>query len=306
MQQDDPVADAALDWFLRQRDGTHDPQALHDWLQRDPSHLAAFDTVSALWQAPAFSAAVARLPANLAPAPRRRRWRPAAAVLLLAGLAAWQAPDLALVLRADQRTAAGEMRRMALPDGSTMLLNSASAVELDFTEGRRQVALLAGEAFFDVRPDPAHPFRVTGGHGSAEVKGTAFAMRRDPGRDAVVLERGRLEVRCDCSAPPVTLLPGQATQVSDLGPEPATAVDASAALAWRDGRAVFQGVTLGAVVDDLSRHWPGRIVVLHRGLRTVPVSGSYRLDDIPGALASLAAASGAHLTRLPGGLLVLR
>ncbi|HFL6970586.1 TPA: FecR family protein, partial [Pseudomonas aeruginosa] len=74
------------------------------------------------------------------------------------GLATWQAEPLRDWL-ADQRTGVGEQRRLTLPDGSLLTLNTDSAVDLAFDASQRLVRLLRGEIFVDSRADP-RPFRV--------------------------------------------------------------------------------------------------------------------------------------------------
>lgn len=309
----DPVTDAALEWLLRLRNNSdaNTSAQFEAWLRQDPRHAVEFRALQALWEGPEFRGAVRSLPANLPAelAPRSRHWRRAAAVALVVvlGAAALHTGDFLLELRADARTDIGEMRDATLPDGSLMTLNSDSAVALDFDGGRRAVTLLRGEAYFDVTHDPAHPFHVKGGFGGAEVKGTAFSFRREADRDEIVLQRGRLEVGCDCADPArLTLLPEQAATISRLGAGPAIATDSAGRLAWRAGRAVFRETDVATLVAELDRYWPGHIVLARAGLRDMRISGSFRLDDIPGAMASVAAATGAGTISLPGGILILR
>lgn len=309
----DPVTDAALEWLLRLRNDSdaNTSAQFEAWLRQDPRHAVEFRALQTLWEGPEFRGAVRSLPANLPAelAPRSRHWRRAAAVALVVvlGAAALHTGDFLLELRADARTDIGEMREVTLPDGSLMTLNSDSAVALDFDGGRRAVTLLRGEAYFDVTHDPAHPFHVKGGFGGAEVKGTAFSFRREADRDEIVLQRGRLEVGCDCADPArLTLLPEQAATISRLGTGPAVATDSAGRLAWRAGRAVFRETDVATLVAELDRYWPGHIILSRAGLRDMRISGSFRLDDIPGALASVAAATGAGTISLPGGILILR
>jgi len=53
-------------------------------------------------------------------------------------------------------TALGEHREVALEDGTRLHLNTQSSVRWHFTRGERTVALLAGEALFDIGKIPAH------------------------------------------------------------------------------------------------------------------------------------------------------
>ncbi len=324
----DPVADAALDWFVRLQDSPHDARLqarLREWLESDARHAAAFTKLQALWVLPELEVASASLATRLdagrdvPAAPARRAARPgrswrgrltalAAAVLIAIGIGCY--PELMLRWNADHLTATGEQGEFGLPDGSRLMLNTASAVALDFKDGRRSVTLLRGEAFFDVVHDPAHPFRVAAAFGDVEVRGTAFSVRTGTG-DTVILERGRVEVTERASevrgaSRAASLSPGQMVEVSRSGLSPVVGVDAESALAWRTGWIVFQEKPLADVLADLGRYYSGRIVTVGEKAGRVRVSGNYRLSDPEGAIRSLAEAAGATVTRLPGGIIILR
>lgn len=318
---EDPAVDAALDWFGRLREAEEDPAVLAEfrrWLDQDPRHESEFRDLEAIWGSTAFLRAVKSLPPSHsddpAPAFRRstHRWSPrvaAAAVAAVAVLAicAWQSPKLMLRWRADYMTVAGDRSTVMLPDGSTMILNTDTGVDVDFQDGRRDIVLLQGEAWFDVQHDPAHPFRVSGGFGQAVVKSTTFAVRRRPDRDEIVLETGRVDVSCLCdSAEQIRLQPGEAVTVTDAGPLAALPANPDRLLAWREGRIVFEDVRLGDVADELARYYGGSILVVSDRIGDLVVTGHYRLDNIEGAIRTLADAAGVKITRLPGGLIILR
>lgn len=60
---------------------------------------------------------------------------------------------------ADYRTAAGERRDVRLPDASRVLLNTASAVDVDFGSGARRLVLHEGEILVETALDVAQPPR---------------------------------------------------------------------------------------------------------------------------------------------------
>ncbi|NWO96327.1 FecR domain-containing protein, partial [Escherichia coli] len=72
-----------------------------------------------------------------------------------------------------------------------MVLNTATQVELDFDREARRVALLNGEAQFDVVKDPARPFIVTAGDVTVRAVGTRFSVwRLGEDRTRVVVAEG--------------------------------------------------------------------------------------------------------------------
>ena len=228
----------------------------------------------------------------------------AALLLLIGGL---QLPGLLTRLGADYATAVAERRTVELPDGSRMTLDGASAAAIDFAEGHRTVRLLEGEAFFDVVSDAARPFRAVGRFGAVEVTGTAFSVRLGESEDEVVLARGRVEVRAlEGGGTPSQLVPGDMVSIGRGGLSAVRKVDPERALAWLDGRLSFSRRPMGDVIEDVRRHYDGRIFILGGGVAAREVSGSYRLDDPALVVRSLAEAAGATATLLPGGIIILR
>ena len=73
-----------------------------------------------------------------------------AAAALAACLALYFAPVLKLRLQADHMTSVAELSDVTLEDGSVVHLDAGSAIAIRYGATRREVALLAGRAFFDV------------------------------------------------------------------------------------------------------------------------------------------------------------
>ncbi|GGF58319.1 iron dicitrate transporter FecR [Azorhizobium oxalatiphilum] len=302
---------AALDWFtlLQSGDVPPDARAQFERWRRQPENDAAFRRIAAMWGMPEFATAVRRRETAVAQRPHRAvlGWASAAAAVLLLVAGALYGPGLLLHMRADYTTTTAERRDITLPDGSRMTLDAASAVALDFSNGRRTVRLLQGEAFFDVVHDTAHPFLVDGRYGEVRVTGTAFAVRAGARADDVVLARGAVAVRPLAGAQPAAhLVPGDMVSVGDGGLSAVQQVDTARQLAWMDGRLSFSKRRLGAVLEDVGRYHDGTILVMADGLLDREVSGSYRLDDPALIVRSLAEAMGARMDVLPGGLIILR
>jgi len=305
--RDDAAVQEALAWFARLRAddaSAADRRGFRAWYDADPAHRDAYRRVQALWQAPELDRAARALdrPADPARRPwRRRMLAVAASLLLLAGLGA--AFDLPLRLQADHMTVTGEQRRIALADGSSLLLDSASAVAVGLRDDGRRVRLLQGRAYFEVASAPQRPFRVEAGDATVQVTGTAFAVARAGDATTVTLRHGRLRVRANGAT--AELNPGERLRAGADGPGAPTRVPFRDAAGWVDGRLAFRDRRLGTVVDELARYHRGLIVVADRTLADVRISGNYRLADPVATLAQLARLTDADLTRLSDRLLIL-
>lgn len=315
---DDPLDVEALDWFVRLQAEAGNPataRGFRDWLEGSPGRERAFARVASVWGAPEFLVASRNVAdaASRVEGERRRQRRSRAkqgaivASLMLLAFGVARFSEFSLWLRADYVTAVGERRAIPLPDGSTMTLNTGSAVALDFEQGGRGVTLLQGEAFFDVARDAARPFKVSGRFGRVAVKGTAFSVRFDPLADTVLLSRGAVDVsRLSRPEDSISLKSGDAVSVTATAVLPVRHVDPAQSLEWMEGRISFSERPFGEVLDELRRYHSGRVFLANGRLARIAVSGSYRLDEPDTAIRSLAEAAGAVATVLPGGIIILR
>ncbi|NTE00431.1 DUF4974 domain-containing protein [Agrobacterium tumefaciens] len=93
------------------------------------------------------------------------------------------------------QTRAAEMKTITLADGSTVKINSASQLSypVKFNGAMRNV-YLSGEAFFEVKKDPQHPFIVHTKKTEVKVLGTAFDVKAYPNDAAeeTTLIRGKV------------------------------------------------------------------------------------------------------------------
>ncbi|TBU89291.1 iron dicitrate transport regulator FecR [Stutzerimonas kirkiae] len=272
-----------------------DVEAARAWCEEHPEHRQAFVAARRLWQ---LSAHVAL------PETRRRarpiwRWATAAVLVLAVGLglarhAAWDA---------DYRTAQGEQRRIELEDGSRILLDAGSAVDVAFSADGRVITLRKGVALFEVAHDPSRPFRVLAGEVSATALGTVYAVGRLGDAIEVTVAQGRVAVKG--AADRATLVAGE--QVAWLGGALGAKleVDTDKALAWRHGRLVFEMAPLADVLARLQRYRPGYLLIGDDKLRDLKVSGTFQLDRLDEGLAALEQAFPLKIQRYTDYLLVL-
>lgn len=317
------IADQALDWFLKlqdQRDDAALQAAFETWCAQDPSHLQEYRELENLWSSSSFEQAAASLTVATSPLPsssatRTRSWykpgfkRASLALVFAASLliAIPLAPELLIRLQADYRTAAGEHQTIELADGSTMLLNTSSAVKVNFTEGRRNITLLKGEAYFDVTHDTERPFSVTGEFGTATVTGTAFSVRERDGSDLIVLERGRLEVTSTRKPQQgmAELLPQNLVVARPGGLGPVQNADTEKLLSWRSGRLVFDDTPFAEVLSELSRYRSAPLVLMRESAENLRISGSYKVSNLENAITTLADVAGLEFVALPGDLIIM-
>lgn len=91
-------------------------------------------------------------------------------------------------------TAVGEHANYLLDDGTTLWINSNSRVAVEYSEKFRRIRLLQGEAYFDVKKDPARPFEVFAGSRLIRAIGTSFSVYRLEDRIEVLVSEGKVEL----------------------------------------------------------------------------------------------------------------
>jgi transmembrane sensor len=241
-----------------------------------------------------------------APVPRRgpRTWIMGAAA---AGLAWVAAPTLLLRIQADYRTGAAETRAVTLADGSAARLAPNSAIAITYAANRRQIRLLKGEAWFDVRRDPARPFYVDARGVSTLALGTAFDVRLDRGGVTTELARGGVRMVYGNGAPPVAerLSPGETVRIGFDGMVRRGHRPAGQIAAWRGRRIIVRDRPVAEVIDALRPWYPGVIVVQGDGFARQRVTGVYDAADPVAALVGLTQTYGGTVTTLSPWIILL-
>lgn len=310
----------AIDWLVEARSGTMDDaqrQALARWRAADAAHEAAWAHVSGALEQALQPLAVhaaqagetqATMGALLQPAPRRRqivRGTLALAGLGVGGLAAHRVTPLPGLL-ADARTATAERRLIALADGSRLLLDARSAVDISLAADSRRIVLRHGALIASVAADAARPFSVHTPHGSLAP------LHADGARCMVRLAEAHTQVAALDQAWAVRTAPGRqgllrAGESAWLQASGGITADAAAAddlAAWQHGMLAVRDGSLGEVVDSLRAYRRGFIRLSPDAAR-LRVLGAFPLDDTDHTLQALADTLPITVTRYQGGWLTV-
>jgi len=256
MASDETIRAQALDWAVRTGDPAFaDWDGFTRWLEADPAHANAYDTVSAA------AADAADLVAHAAPAnddvaaiavPRRRPvWlagglAAAAAVLVAVWTFAGAQRDLYTV-----QTQPGEVRTVALERGTQVALAGGTAIAFD-RDDTRFARLERGQALFTVRHDAARPFEVRVGDERLVDLGTVFDVRSEGGALSVAVAEGAVSYDPDGVA--VRIDPGQVLRRA-AGSKDLVLADVPTAQVgeWREGRLTFAAAPASEVAARLTQ-----------------------------------------------------
>lgn len=184
---------------------------------------------------------------------------------------------------AHYQTGFGQIRRIRLQDGSTIVLGAETSLTAILTPQRRAIHLVQGEAWFRVTHRPDWPFVVNAGRGTITDLGTAFVVDREPRRVEVTVTEGRVQIALNrlirtprlsgVKLEPVRLRRGQRFSYGVDAIGSVRAVDPHMALSWTSGELEFSDEPLSDVAANLSRYAPQPIAVS-------PAAGRLRLSTL--------------------------
>ncbi|WP_245587225.1 FecR domain-containing protein [Comamonas composti] len=296
----------ALEWQVTFWSGEvteHERAAFEHWLTQDAEHARAWSQVQRTGERvrslgnPASGNAL-RATGAARQATTRRTLLRAVGLFAGAGAAAYAVRSTPTVqsMLAEHRTGRGERRDLLLPDGTRLVLNTDSAIDLRFTTQAREVQLLAGEVFIATAPDPqragglaSRPFTVHTRHGTVQAIGTRFTVQQAEGRSQVSVEQGAVLVRPGLAGVQQRRLEaGQRVWFSETEMDSPLAARADDA-AWTRGLLVAERMRLQDFLAELARYRSG-LLRCAPAVRDLVVSGVYPLDDTDLALATLAQA----------------
>jgi transmembrane sensor len=292
----------AAEWLAQHRTGRIDEAAFACWRDASPAHALAFCRVLALWRADTADT----LEASSAP-PRRAPFRPASRrdllrVGALAGVATVLAGGVIVAPAYAWRSATTEVggsRRILLPDGSGVELNTDTRLSWRFSTTERVFWLEKGEVCMTLCAGPVAMLR--GGPAPIVLSPGVFNLRlHDEGVELLAIE-GRARIDGPGGAGASVIAGSAGANSAFIAPRDTTllaiATDkAAASMAWRDHAIVFQDVPLSAAVREYNRYLARPIVILDPDLADTPVGGRFETGDPSAFLKALAVGLGISIT----------
>jgi len=299
----DAIREEAAAWFAKRRDGACSEEAAFEtWRGLSDAHARTYAETECAWEQwqPLQNSArmremTAAAMAATAPKPRQaigRRWRPLLAAASLAAIALvggiWVLPLMRHTPPVAYSTGLGEQRTEQLPDGTRIVLNTQTTLQVRYSRRQREVMLQHGEAMFEVVHDADHPFIVTTTEGSVTDLGTQFQVRNEDGMATVTLLQGRVEVAAQDQRK--RLVPGeQARYGASVSGIRVRRVDPATTTSWMHGRLDFSGLPLAQAVAEANRYSAVKLRLGDPRLADLPVGGSFRTGDNASIAAALSA-----------------
>lgn len=349
------IEQQAADWLVR-LDSDHAPsqqdlQALKEWMQRSPAHTAQLKRLTKYWHSANLLTELSfPLPGSQRPGGWLSNLRYQFRQLLTHGRQASATLGIAFSLTVAvalglyfnsgagvsgngiYQTRIGEQNSITLVDGSVILLNTNSRLQVNYEHNQRDVVLIAGEAHFEVAKDPNRPFVVKAGQGLVRAVGTAFTVRMNPQALKVTVTEGKVALRkfepqkvetnsiepentqltdSETPAPPVPptkdrgyLVQGQSV---DFQPQASSGLgnpiqqlkqhDIEQQLAWRQGLLLFAGEPLAQVIEEVNRYTKLDIQIIDADIADLSIGGQFKVGETQAMLKVLETSFGINVSR---------
>jgi transmembrane sensor len=331
----------AASWLVALDEGLSDAEYrdLEKWIEADPAHAEALLRLARAWDAlDPLSELSEIFPLEQYGQPQRKTWhtwRAAAVLLVVVGVAGLVTYALVEPLRGTEtasiatpadpssaagtdatdvesrtyRTAIGERLSTRLADGSEIMLNTDSQLDVEYSATERIVVLNRGEAIFRVARDPGRPFGVRVGERVVQAVGTVFNIKRNTQDDVeVTVTEGQVRVMHPAArvagnqptvVPELTLVAGDLAVLREFGDQVRRieSVQIEANLSWQHGTLVYRGETLVDVLADMGRYTTVQFRIADDSLRDRRVGGYFRAGDVDGLLLALRESFGIELHR---------
>ncbi|SFS13470.1 FecR family protein [Dyella sp. OK004] len=309
----------ARDWLLRLTSGRATPadaQAFRHWCSQSAAHARAFAETRLLWDnlgtaARAISQREQVKTDALQRDPRRMSRRAflggavaasAAFLLLRPPMRLW--PDVGDMM-ADFRTATGEQRQVQVTPGVVVEMNTQTAINVKYAEGRPVgIELLTGEIQLQTLDGASEPFTIYASKGRVNaLSGSQCNVRCLDDNVEVTGLNGT--VRLEYQGRTESISTAQRALYGQRGMAAPAPADIDTAMAWRRRVLVFDNQPLSSVVVEINRYRPGKLILTNDALGARKVHARFTLNQLADAATLIHDAFGAHVTTLPGGIVLL-
>jgi transmembrane sensor len=261
---------------------------LQQWLNSNDAHKELFKEVQSIWQQSsqehlevdvdaAWSKVNKKTQAKVITLPYLKLIKYAAVVAAFAILGVWAVQSLRNPITTIQ-TAANEIKKVELPDGSTIWLHEYSNVTYSNNlEGSQREIQLNGLVFFDVKRDETRPFIIHTPKGSVQVLGTSFEVSayKNESFERVTVKTGKVKYENQTGSS-LILMANQECKVDKTGKLNQSEVKAEELVSWTKLQLDFNDETLDKAIEKVSRFFHVIIQLANKEVANCHFTGSFK------------------------------
>lgn len=189
--------------------------------------------------------------------------------LVFFSISYFSSPDLVAV-----NTREGEVLSVILSDSTSITLNENSTLKYpEAFDGSERKVYLDGQAFFEVKRDEDHPFKIIGRSSVTKVLGTSFDLIAKQTYSQVNVLSGSVSFKGRKSNDKVVLEKNNSATIVDAKLESFEHIDTKT-LVWRLGELNFQSTPLREVAQVLTKHY-GVEIQLQSGIDSCLITSKF-------------------------------
>lgn len=288
----------AVQWYVCLHESTVS-EATHNewraWLAADAQHAEAWARIEHLQQRLAQAPGVVAASTLEQARHQRRTALKMLAVCLGVGVVGWRGYE-GSSWSADYASDIGQRRALTLADGTHVILDTDTRIDVAFNDRERLIILRQGEILVETAKD-LRPLSVQSAEGRILALGTRFTVRQCENVTRVMVEAHAVEVRPRLAT--VQAVRAEAGQrlnfaADSVGPLQPASMQASA---WARGLLVVIDWRLQDLLAELSRYRRGYLGC-SPDVAELRVSGTFQLNDNEAILANLEDALPVQVRRL--------
>jgi ferric-dicitrate binding protein FerR (iron transport regulator) len=210
----------------------------------------------------------------------------------------------------------GEIKKILLPDSSTIILNANSHISFNsnWNDDQLREVWLGGEAFFEVKHlnkniqniQPSERFLVHAKDMTIEVLGTAFDVRQRRGTTEVVLQSGSIKLNLkDSAKSSIVLSEGNMFTYNSVDRRiNETTTIPESYTAWKEKKLMLNDPTLAQIINYLEDNFGKKIVVEDTALKNRKIEGPISLNNLDDALFIISTVLNTDLEKTDSALII--
>lgn len=341
LSQNDCLELAAL-WLVRSRDKdftVEDQKMLDAWLGESHANRKAFDEMSEIWEQTGvlehifepgtkdehheveIQSGLKTLISRFLKVAKKAGRKTMITCTAMATLIFFCLPVLKMYFSAPVETfktfyaytsATGEQKTVTLSDGSILNMNVSTSLSVCMSKHYRQVKMMGGEVFFEVKPDPDRPFEVQTSSGLVRVLGTGFNIKDRGGRVNVDVDHGKVQVRNvltasrDMRVRAIILVAGEGVDINASGHlAKLRSSDIKQVLAWQKQQVVFRNTPVDEVLRELGFYHNIKINLAVKELGKRGVTGTFDMRNLEQTLGIIVTATSLKIKKESNGAITL-
>lgn len=261
--------------------------AWQHWLASNPTNQWAWQRVELMQQQ--FSTLPKQIAVDTlqrASSPSLNRRTVLQGLMFMGGAASlgWSAQQQAPHWLADHRTSKGQQKHLNLSDGSNLILNTATAVDIRYDNQQRLIYLHKGELYLETGAD-SRPLYVQNKHAKLQALGTRFTVKQGEHKTKLTVLESVVEIVTQHSQQRQRVQAQHSVKFDAEKILPSRSADALAT-EWTRGKLIVDSWPLGKLIHELQRYHTG-LIQCDPSIASLRISGAYPINDLETTLEAI-------------------